>query len=74
MTTAEFEKEVLQYLRTLPIETWREVLDFIKFLTQKKGNGLPDNLTQELQRLSRQEAAHLEEEFRDYKKLYPRDN
>jgi len=68
MTTRQLEKAVLEYSKGLPKEALKEILDFIQFIRQKKS---PDNVTSELTRLDSSQAIHLEEEFKDYRQLYP---
>ena len=68
MTTAQLEKAVLEYTKGLPKETLKEILDFIRFIRLKKS---PDNLSSELSHLNSSQTRHLEEEFKDYKQLYP---
>ena len=68
MTTGQLEKAVLEYTKGLPKEALKEILDFIQFIRQKKSS---DNLTSELTRLNSLQIQHLEEEFQDYRQLYP---
>jgi len=71
MTTAQLEKELLRYTKGLPKETLEEVIDFIQFLRLKRINKSSDNVKTELSLLNYSETTHLEEEFKDYKDLYP---
>ncbi len=73
MTTAQLEKEILFYLKGLPNEALQEVIDYVQFLNLKKKRKNCDNLTEDLGNLGRYQTTHLEEEFKDYKKLFPRE-
>jgi hypothetical protein len=73
MSKAQLEEELIRYAKGLPEDALQEILDFIQFLRQKRINKPADNLTAELSSLSASQTAHLEEEFEDYKKLYPRE-
>jgi len=68
MTTRQFEKAALEYTKDLPEEALKEILDFIQFIRQKNS---PDNLTSDLTQLNFSQTQHLEDEFKDYKQLYP---
>ena len=68
MTSGQLEKAVLEYTKGLPKEALKEILDFIQFIRQKKS---PDSLTSELTQLNSSQTQHLEEEFQDYRQLYP---
>lgn len=71
MNTTQLENELLRYTRGLSKETLREVIDFVQFLRQKRLKSSSNSLTQDLSIMSSEQTAHLEEEFKDYKKLYP---
>jgi len=71
MTTSQLEKELLRYIKGLPKETLQEIIDFIQFVRLKKVKKSSDNITAELSLLNSSQTAHLEEEFKDYKQLYP---
>lgn len=71
MNTAQLEKELLRYTKGLSKEALQEVIDFVQFLKLKKNKSASDNLTEELSLLNDSQTSHLEEEFADYKKLYP---
>ena len=71
ITTAQIKHNLFQYTKGLPKETLLEIIDFIQFIRQKNLNKTVDNLTVELSRLSKSQTDHLEEEFKDYKQLYP---
>jgi hypothetical protein len=72
------EKLILKETKGLPPYALNEVLDFIQFIKEKKlkQNGddiFKSNLEIELSLLEKKELTHLEEEFKDYKELYPRE-
>jgi hypothetical protein len=72
------EKLILKETKGLPPHALNEVLDFIQFIKEKKlkQNGddiFKSNLELELSLLDKKELTHLEEEFKDYKELYPRE-
>lgn len=70
------EKQILNETKGLPSKVINEILDFIQFLKEKKlkNNSVKtqkDNLNIELSIMDRNELEHLEEEFKEYKVLYP---
>jgi hypothetical protein len=71
MKLSKLESELIRCTKGLPKDVLREILDFAQFIRFKKMNKSTDNLTKELYLLSTSETEHLEEEFKDYKKLYP---
>lgn len=77
MKQLEFEKRIHEEIKGLPENMLSEILDFALFLRHKISHK-PDQrksyetgINQELDKLDNTELIHLEEEFRDYKKLYP---
>ena len=70
MTGAQLEKTLLEYTKGLPKEAMQEILDFVQFIRQKHMKK-KDSIKAELTRLGQSQTAHLEEEFKDYRKLYP---
>jgi hypothetical protein len=80
MTTQTYQQLIIEGIKGLPSEALAEIVDFIYFLRKRAlqpqafeeelKNAL---LNAELQQLSRDEEAHLEKEFADYDKLYPRE-
>ncbi len=70
MTVAQLEKTLLAYTKGLPKEAIREILDFVQFIRQQRMSN-KDSIKAELTRLNHSQAAHLEKEFKDYRKLYP---
>lgn len=71
MTSIQLEKKLLAYTKGLPKETLQEIIDFIQFVRQKRTKKPIDNITAELSLLDYSQKVHLEEEFKDYKQLYP---
>ncbi len=71
MKTATLEKIVLDYIKGLPREALEEILSFIKYKRFRPIKQAKDNLTAELTHMSLAESSHLEEEFKNYKQLYP---
>ncbi len=68
------EKELKHYLGILPQGALKDLLAYAKKLRQDYEGKQPVNsLQKELNMLSAQESSHLEEEFKDYRKLYPRE-
>jgi len=71
MKTENLEQQLLLTTKGLAKEELQEVIDFADFIRQKKMKKAPDNLSQELSSLDEQEIQHLEDEFTDYKNLFP---
>lgn len=71
MNTTQLENELLRYTKGLSKEALREVIDFVQFLRQKRIKSSSNSLSQDLSIMSSEQTVHLEEEFKDYKKLYP---
>jgi len=75
----QVEKLISDEIRGLSIYSLDEVLDFIRFIRQKEFKKIKkevfnsDNLNSELILMYRKELSHLEEEFQNYKELYPRE-
>jgi len=74
----QIEKLILKETKGLPPNAINEVLDFIQFIKKKKVKKkrediFKDSLSLELSLLDKRELSHLEEEFKDYKELYPRE-
>jgi len=57
--------------KSLPDDLAKEVLDFILFLKVKKNSSSSDLPTGALSIMQKDEWAHLEKEFENYKLLYP---
>ena len=71
MNTTQLENELLRYTKGLSQEALREVIDFVQFLRQKRLKSASNSLTKDLSLMSSEQTSHLEDEFKDYKKLYP---
>lgn len=71
MKSSVLKKEIERQTEDLPEEILREILDFIQFLRIKKQTDNTD-LSAELSQLNLSEQSHLEEEFKDYKTVYPK--
>ncbi len=74
----QIEKLILKETKGLPLYALNEVLNFIQFIKEKKLKNkrediFKDNLHFELSLLDKNELSHLEDEFKDYKELYPRE-
>lgn len=68
------EKELLRYAGLLPKKGLKELVAFAKWLSIRNTSKEKDNsINYELHKLDIGEAAHLEEEFVDYRKQYPRE-
>ena len=71
------EKLILEETKGLPPVALNEVLNFILFIKEKKlkkgDDTFKSNLESDLSLLDHKEMVHLEEEFKDYKELYPRE-
>ncbi len=79
MTTLNYQQLIISGIKNLPDEAILEIVDFIYFV--RKRTLQPEIfeeeiqsilLNAELQQLSHNETVHLEEEFKDYDKLYPK--
>lgn len=73
MTTQQLKKKLIKQIKELPKEELKEVIEFIEKIREKGSKKSQDNLTYDLSQLSTSQAAHLEEEFKNYKTLYPRE-
>jgi len=72
MNVTRIETQILQNTKGLPASALQEILDFTRFIRVQKLKKSLDNLTAELTLLDGEEAKHLEEEFKNYKELYPK--
>ena len=68
MTTTEWEHQLVAETQGLSADLLSEIVDFIQFLKMKKGNNSPHK---QLGNMSYDEMQHLDEEFINYKVLYP---
>ena len=73
MNTSQIENQIMQNSKGLPVDILQEILDFIQFLKFKKAGVITDSMQNNLSQLDSSEVSHLEEEFIDYKNLYPRE-
>ncbi len=76
MSKTELEKLILEETKELSTNTLMEVLDFIQFIKAKqykrpRRKTFEKKLAKELTSLNNMSLAHLEEEFANYKELYP---
>lgn len=71
MTTVQFEKLVIEKTKDLPLEMLEEILDFIQFLREKNKNKFSKKITSTLNNLNKSQISHIDDEFANYKKLYP---
>ena len=74
----EIEKQILEETEGLTSNALNEILDFILFVKNKRLKSIKkkvskDNLNLELSMMDQKELLHLEEEFKNYKEIYPRD-
>lgn len=72
MNVTQIETQILQKTKGLPAEVLQEILDFVQFVRMRRLKSSSDDLSMELSVLDRSEIEHLEEEFKDYKELYPK--
>lgn len=70
MTASQLEKALYNYTKGLPEDVLQEVLDFVQFVKQRtlKYSG---KSPKKKSSLSASQTLHLEEEFKNYKSLYP---
>jgi len=71
MSATQIEKLIVQNSKGLPAEILQEILDFIEFLKFKKSGIITDSVQSGLSEFNSSEIKYLEEEFNDYKTLYP---
>jgi len=69
MANSNIPEIILKETKHLPDDLLQEVLDFVLFLKSKKQKQPAE--AQILSTLQQNELIHLEEEFEDYKNLYP---
>jgi len=72
---SNLEKQILNETKGLPENALDEVLHFIQFIKSKWANKkailASDNLSSGLAELEDQEWNHLDDEMKDYKKIFP---
>lgn len=80
MTMEHYQQLIVEGIKGLPPELLAEIADFVYFVRKRAlepqtfEEELEDALLRvELRQLSRDEEAHLEKEFEDYDRLYPRE-
>ena len=77
MPNVEIEQTIFKETQGLSANALQEVLDFIQFIKmkehrkEKKHFATDRNIDKELRALGTNSIAHLEEEFANYKELYP---
>lgn len=67
----DYEKMIVQGIKGLPSQYLSEIADFVIFLRQKSIKQY--NFQEELSRLNESEINHLEEEFKDFDILFPKE-
>lgn len=73
MKTENLEKQLILSTKGLSEDDLQEIIDFAQFIRQKKIAKSPDNISRSLSLLHSAELHHLEDEFSDYQKKYPRE-
>ena len=73
MNASQIENQIIQNSKGLPADILQEILDFIQFLKIKRAGIITDSVQKGLSEFNSSEVEHLEEEFTDYKTLYPRE-
>ena len=71
MTTAQLEKTLYKYTKGLPQDALQEILDFVQFIRQRSSKKVSDKPPAKKSNLSVSQTSHLEEEFKNYKQLFP---
>jgi hypothetical protein len=71
MTTSQLEKQLIDQTKGLHRKTLEDIIDFIQFVRLKNERRSSNDLRSELSLLDSSQNKHLEEEIKDYKKLYP---
>ena len=71
MTSRDYEMAILEGIKGLPPMTLAEIADFVDFVRARPPHGR--RIRSDLRQMSREQEAHLEEEFAGYDKLYPRE-
>ncbi|HKZ87219.1 MAG TPA: hypothetical protein VJ793_26635 [Anaerolineae bacterium] len=79
MTSQTYEQIIVEGIKGLPQEMLAEIADFVYFIRKRATQPqayeeelLSVLLNAELRQMSRDEEEHLDEEFRDYDRRYPR--
>ncbi len=71
MASRDYESLILDRLQGLPPRSLAEIADFVEFVRARSARGR--RISPALRKLSRDQEAHLEEEFAGYGQLYPRE-
>jgi hypothetical protein len=71
MDKAAIIKRIQQTVKKLPEDKMHEVVDFADYLLHKTSAVQESNVSQSLSELDQASLNHLEDELRDYRKLYP---
>lgn len=76
MTKAVLKKMIEKETKGLSTETLNQILDFIQFIKAKRlekfvNESFEKGINNELNELNKMSLLHLEEEFANYKELYP---
>jgi hypothetical protein len=71
MDKAAIIKRIQQTVKKLPEEKMHEVADFADYLLHKASSGQAEDVNKSLSELDQASLNHLEDELRDYRKLYP---
>lgn len=74
MSQTNYEQTIVAGVRRLSPERQREVADFVYFLRlrEEDGTSYEELIERDLADFEKAELNHLEEEFADYERLYPR--
>ncbi|HXH70387.1 MAG TPA: hypothetical protein VNI60_08665 [Pyrinomonadaceae bacterium] len=74
MNQTSYEQIIVAGVKHLSPERQREVADFVYFLREREKNGVEyaQLIEADLAELEGKELKHLEEEFKDYDKTFPR--
>ena len=67
----DYEKMIVQGIKGLPNQYMSEIADFVIFLRQKSIKQY--NFQEELSLLNESEINHLEDEFKDFDTLFPKE-
>jgi hypothetical protein len=79
MTTPTYQQLIIEGIKGLPPEVLAEITDFVYFVRKRllQPHAFEEIqstlLREELRQLSRDEEAHVEQEFAGYDQLYPRE-
>lgn len=71
MSTAQLQKEFLRLIKDLSKDNLEKILAFVEAVRQNEQSLDRKKKSYDLESLDKSQAAHLEEEFLDYKKRFP---